>query len=120
MTATPPLTAQAEAERIVDRVVAEFGAIDFRSVAALLKERIASALSASPAAAVAEAYEDAAQRCRYYLKHQNFERDLDTGKQSDFADGTEIACSNLSDIFEEKAAAIRSRPPANGGKYKAT
>lgn len=51
-------------------------------------------------AARREALEWAAQRCRYYFKNQNFTSDTNEGFQS----GTEIACSNLSDLFEKEAA----------------
>lgn len=79
-------------------------------------DETAAALTAEFAAVRREALEQAAQRCRYYAKHQNFERDLETGELSEYANGVEITCDNLSGIFEDEAAAIRALIGAREGK----
>jgi hypothetical protein len=77
---------------------------------------IAGIITAEFAAVRREALEQAAQRCRYYAKHQNFERDLETGELSEYAKGVEITCDNLSGIFEDEADAIRALIGAQEGK----
>jgi hypothetical protein len=59
--------------------------------------RSAAALRQDSSGGVGETWEDAAQVCRYYLKHQNFE-------ESEYAQGATIACENLEKIMLEKAA----------------
>lgn len=57
--------------------------------------------------AYAEALEDAAQRARYLLKHQNLE-----GEDEDqpYNQGFAAACNILDDVLEQMATTARSQP----------
>lgn len=55
-------------------------------------------LAARPEGGRHEAFEEAAQKCRYYLKHQNFSQE-----QNDYDLGVTAACENLEKIMLEEA-----------------
>ena len=56
-----------------------------------------------------EAFEDAAQECRYYLKHQNYPSSWDN--KDEYQRGVQIACENLEKIMLERA----EREPQSSG-----
>ena len=55
--------------------------------------------------AYAEGLSDAAQRVRYYLKHQNFSCDL-----TKFEQGFEVACEGLDELITEMAYEAEKAP----------
>lgn len=56
----------------------------------------------APEAQRKEAFEDAAQHCRYYLKHQNFPSSWET--KDEYQRGAQIVCENLEKIMLEEAS----------------
>jgi hypothetical protein len=58
-----------------------------------------------------EAFEDAAQQIRYYLKHQNYPSSWDN--QDEYQRGVTIACENLEKIMLEEAQ--KPYPPQRQG-----
>lgn len=60
-----------------------------------------------------EAFEDAAQRCRYYLKHQNYPEWEDA---SEYEKGVMVACGNLEKIMLQEAAKSQTEPQSSEDK----
>ena len=60
--------------------------------------------------AYAEGLSDAAQRVRYYLKHQNFDYN-----PTSFEQGFEVACDGLNDLITEMAYEAEKAPLRTDG-----
>lgn len=98
------MTTKASDRERAEKVVQEFCDRHGGKPVAEQETTLLDAIADSYGAIRREALLAAATRCRYYAKHQNFERDPETGDLPQYAQGVEDACQNLSNIFEAEAA----------------
>ena len=75
-----------------------------------LMDAITELRAAVPEDVRKDAFEDAAQRCRYYLKHQNYPTSWND--KDEFQRGVQIACENLEKIMLEES----EKPSSNMNK----